>query len=147
MTDEPEAKKQMGVALGRDLKARLQDAADASGHSIAEEIRRRLEYSFELEHSSMSEMAKAALWIAEEVRVEADSHTWWKIQSAHDVFAAALRAWLDSVRPEDDGGELTFHGDDVETLGRSIARRYQRHRSEEAEGEKILRTFRKGSKL
>jgi hypothetical protein len=137
----------MSVVLGGQLKAWLQEAAERSGQSIGEEIRRRLVHSFELEQSSMREVAAAALWIAERVRVEADSETWWKFRSAHDVFAAAMRTWLDSVRPQDDHGiELDFHGDDVETLGRSIARSYQRHRAEEAKAEAEYRALIKGRK-
>jgi hypothetical protein len=147
VTDEPEPKKQMGLLLGRDLKARLQDAADASGHSIGEEIRLRLEHSFALETDPpVREVAEAALWMADEIHVEAGPQ-WWSRRTAYDVYVAALWAWLDSWRPQADQETeyAVFPGDDVETLGRSIARRYRRHRSEAAEGERILRSFRKGS--
>jgi hypothetical protein len=56
-----------------------------------------------------------------------------------------LRAFLDSVRPQDDHGIdwTAFRGDDVDTLGRGIARRYMRHRDTVMKREIEFRELRK----
>jgi hypothetical protein len=42
-------KRQMGVAISEKMRKKLQIASEAGGHSLAEEIRRRVEQSFEAE--------------------------------------------------------------------------------------------------
>jgi hypothetical protein len=47
MTPRGSRQKQMGVALPDDIRAQVEAAAERAGHSIAEEIRQRLERTFQ----------------------------------------------------------------------------------------------------
>jgi hypothetical protein len=117
------------IVLPLALRGQLDAAAAASGLSVSEEIRRRVARSFALDLDPVREVADAALWMADEIGAETGPQ-WWKHRTPFEVFAAALRSWLDSVQPPEDRGiDLTaYRGSDVPTLGASLARRYARHR-------------------
>jgi hypothetical protein len=90
---ENEPKRQMGVALPADLRQKLEAASEAADHSIAEEIRVRLERSFEGDQQTRI-MADAVALIAAEVEKETGA-VWHKHAGSWEMFAEALVTRLD----------------------------------------------------
>ena len=97
--------RQIAVALPPDLRERLEKAASASQHSIAMEIRQRLEQTFSAESvdKATRELVFTIEDIAELVRTQTGRgwhghhHAWW-------IFWHAINALLRRAEPLATGG-------------------------------------------
>jgi hypothetical protein len=100
------SKRQMGVALSDDLRSKLEAASDRAGHSIAEEIRQRLEWTLDLEpiDERTREFAKAMAHLATEIELETGV-TWHSHAGAHKAFRRGILWLLDELKPDAD---ITF---------------------------------------
>jgi hypothetical protein len=122
-----ESKKQMGVALSDYLRGKLAVASEAANVSIAEEIRRRLERSFENDarDDSTQALVSAAIWIAGDITAQGTGAYWHATQKGRQAVAAGIRHFIEKLQPAvRTGGEDLFGPDDPETLGRASARHY-----------------------
>jgi hypothetical protein len=121
-----ESKKQMGVALPDYLRGKLAAASAAANVSIAEEIRRRLEISFENDarDSYTQALVSAAIWIAGDIASQGAGAYWYATQKGRQAVAAGIRHFIETLQPEAGSGEDLFGPDDPETLGRASARHY-----------------------
>lgn len=89
----PKKKRQIPIALPSDLRSSLQDRATAGGHSLAEEIRRRLERSLivdQCDHPTR-ELVVDIAQIAMEVERET-SAPWHQDAAAHATMRSAVLA-------------------------------------------------------
>jgi hypothetical protein len=121
-----DTKKQMGVALSDDLRGKLEASSAAKNVSIAEEIRRRLEMSFENDarDSYTRALVSAAIWIADDIASQGAGAYWYATQKGRQAVAAGIRHFIEMLQPEAGAGEDLFGPDDPETLGRASARHY-----------------------
>ena len=123
-----ESKKQMGVALPDNLRGKLAVASEAASVSIAEEIRRRLERSFENDarDDSTQALVSAAIWIARDITAQGAGAYWHATQKGRQAVAAGIRLYIEMMLPavQAGRGEDLFGPDDPETLGRASARHY-----------------------
>jgi hypothetical protein len=129
--------RQLAVALPAEIRDRLQMAADTAGHSLAEEIRRRIERTLREDAlgPDLRELLADVAWLAYEIdRQVGISSSWCALPKANDALAEALRARLQMLKPKRIGtvpGASDLMGpDDPPTLGRSIARLYERIKPE-----------------
>ena len=131
-----EVKRQMGVALPDDLREQLQLAADAAGHSVAAEIRKRVEESFRSDgiNQPTRELANDVIELAQLVRLDVGAN-WNTDPGAHAAFKSAVGALIDEHKPEgapvfgavrDLFGAGISKSDDPDTLGRALVRHYRR---------------------
>jgi hypothetical protein len=133
----------MGVALSDELRKKLEAASTAAGHSIAEEIRLRLERTFQVDtyDAATRELAADVLWIADEINRQ--SVSWHLYPKAREALTEAIRTWIEITAPKRKikmpqpgrmvpvpGVSDLFGPDDPATLGRSIARLYERVKPE-----------------
>jgi hypothetical protein len=90
---EREPKRQMGVALSDELRRKLEAASEAADRSIAEEIRIRLERSFELDtlDKASRTLADVVALIPAEVEKETGA-AWHKHLGAWETFHEAIRS-------------------------------------------------------
>jgi hypothetical protein len=126
--------RQLAVALRPEVRAQLEAAATASGHSVAEEIRRRINFTLWLDSydKPTRDLADAVMEIAREIERQTRS-PWQSNRKSNEALAAAVQEWLEGLRPRLSGGASDLFGpDDPATLGRSIAR-YHRHVRAEVE--------------
>jgi plasmid stability protein len=128
--------RQFAVALPPDIRDRLQIEAAAAGHSLAEEIRRRLNRTFYEDSfdARTRELAADLVQIAEAIARE-KTFSWYSHEKANDTLAAAFTTWLDGLKPKREGttpgaSDLLWGDDDPATLGRSIARHWRRVKTE-----------------
>ena len=130
-----ESKKQMGVALPDSLRGKLAAASAAANVSIAEEIRRRLEISFENDARDdyTQGLVSAAIWIAGDITAQGAGAYWHATQKGRQAVAAGIRHFIEMLRPEPGSGEDLFGPDDPETLGRASARHYFKMKQDEDE--------------
>jgi hypothetical protein len=123
-----DSKKQMGVALPDYLRGKLATVSAAADISIAEEIRRRLEMSFENDarDDQIRDLISAAIWIARDITAQVGAD-WHATQKGRQAVAAGIRLYIEAMLPsvQVDAGEDLFGPDDPETLGRASARHYQ----------------------
>src|SRR5262249_56862085 len=124
-----ESKKQMGVALPDYLGGKWAAASAAADVSIAEEIRRRLETSFENDarDDQTRGLVSAAIWIARDITAQGAGAYWHATQKGRQAVAAGIRLYIETMLPplQAGAGEDLFGPDDPETLGRASARHYQ----------------------
>lgn len=122
-------KKQMGVALPDYLRDKLAACSRAADRSIAEEIRRRLERSFEIDARDelTRDLVSAAIWIAADISSQVGA-PWHATQKGRQAVATGIRHYVETAAPPVRSGavEDLFGPDDPETLGRASARYYQR---------------------
>lgn len=122
--------KQLKVALPDDLRSKLENAAEASGRSLADEVRRRLEESFARDlayDAATDECIRAVPDLAALVSV-ATGHKWHQHAAAHWAFRSAIKAWLQRRRPAGDRafapGDLPkarlVSSDDPEAIGLAL---------------------------
>jgi hypothetical protein len=134
--------RQLAVALPPNLRSRLEAASAAADHSLAEEIRIRLVRSFdqEVEDKPTRDLAAAVTWLADEVSRQSDL-PWYSNPNAQKALAAAIQEQLEITAPPYQGAASDLFGPgDPPTLGRSIARSYQRLKTEmEKTYQEILR--------
>jgi plasmid stability protein len=103
--------KQLKVGLPDYLREELERAAAASGRSLADEVRVRLEASFESEGSDPETRALAAAVdnLASLVAIQT-GHKWHKHAAANRVMRYAITARLARLKPE---GEAVFQPDEL----------------------------------
>jgi hypothetical protein len=92
--------RQMAVAMPPHLRERLEQAASAAQHSVAEEIRQRLEQTFDAERldKPTRDLQFTIKHLAELVRIQTGSD--WHVHSdAWQVFRQAISTGLDRLRP------------------------------------------------
>jgi hypothetical protein len=106
------SKRQMGVGFPADLREKLEAAATAAGHSVAEEIRQRVERTFVDEqidpetHKLMAAVSNLDVL----VRLQTNHRSWHSHPGAHRVFRNAIVARLARLKP---AGEPAFGPDDL----------------------------------
>jgi hypothetical protein len=136
-----DTKKQMGVALSDDLRSKLEAHSAARNVSIAEEIRRRLEMSFERDalDDPTRDIVAAAIWIADDITAQVGPH-WHATQKGRQAVAAGIRLYIEKMLPpvKEGAGEDLFGPDDPETLGRASARHYQQHRLQYMDADQLF---------
>jgi hypothetical protein len=141
--------RQLAIALPPDIRDRLQAAADTAGHSLAEEIRRRLALTFAADAIDpvTRELAADIMHIADDV-TRLSEVPWHSNPKAQQALAVAIQTWLEDHPPPDHGPAAAslFGPDDPPTLGRSIAKLYERLKAvrKETEKEIIAALSRKG---
>src|SRR5215469_13583731 len=96
-----ESKKQMGVALPDYLRGKLAAASADAKVSIAEEIRRRLERSFENDarDDSTQALVSAAIWIAGDITAQGVGAYWHATQKGRQAVAAGIRHFIEKLQP------------------------------------------------
>src|SRR5579859_4871669 len=92
--------RQIPVALSADSRARLEEAAANAGHSLAEEIRRRLERTF-VEDATDQPTRDLMLTFDDLNRLVAaqTGYSWYTHPGAWSVLRAAILARLDRLQP------------------------------------------------
>jgi hypothetical protein len=136
--------RQLAVALPDDVRNRLEAAAVKSDRSIAEEIRRRLDESFaaDAHDDKTRDLIYAAAWMAEEVSRQAEA-PWHSSRKGCEALAVAIQMLIEGLGPRKDPSPDPFGPDDPPTLGRSVARHFQREVFEIQKAVRILRGDRK----
>jgi hypothetical protein len=120
----------MGVALDDALRAKLEASAAAKGHSLAAEIRQRLERDYKQEAIDpvTRELIAGILNLAELIRADANA-PWHSGRWAHQAFAAAVAQRLTGYQPPDlapEGSAFTDLFGAPETVGHAHERADQR---------------------
>jgi hypothetical protein len=157
-------KKQMGVALDDALRSRLETSAAAKDHSLAEEIRQRLEHDFKEEAIDpvTRELVTGIIRLAETILLDLGA-AWHASPKLHEAFAAAVTERLAGYAPpprvEEASWALGLLGaprllshpeDSPQTIGRTHERHDQRSHSYEhlqaAQRAKMSRLARRASK-
>ena len=132
------AQQQFKITLGEDLRAKLDKASNYNQTSIAEEIRQRLEISFDIQADANTlDLIYAVLFLAHETMRDLGS-TWWGDERARSAFIAAVTDQLLSypidstslaARPLITLGtreQQAGPDDPPEVIGRALARNYRR---------------------
>jgi hypothetical protein len=127
----------MGVGFSDDMRAQLEAAATKAGHSIAEEIRQRLETTIKEEQrdQKLRDLLYDIDFLAD--LVSNDSGLDWHVHpAAHAIFRAGVLALLDQRRPKgapvlspavrDLFGQGISDSDDPDTIGRALVRHLNR---------------------
>jgi len=97
---------QTALRMPEDLHRRLSKAAEAAGHSLGEEMRRRLERSFAV--SADAETGQLLAQIAHAAKLINDFWTpWHSGRQAFDVFIVAVNLFAERQRPAED---IAFEG-------------------------------------
>jgi hypothetical protein len=132
-------KQQVPIGLGPEMRTRLETAANAAGHSIAEEVRARIERSFVADDRSpaLRTLLRDLVDVADLVRADTGGD-WDKNAASHATFKAALLALLAHYEPEGPatfgavrdifGAKVLGEDDDPASVGRAIARFHLRNR-------------------
>jgi hypothetical protein len=104
--------KQLAVALPEDIRARVEAAAGQSGHSLAEEIRQRLERTVEDDaiDPETRKLMEAVELLAQLVKIQT-GHSWFDHPAATSVMKHAIDARLARMMGGD--GEATFLPDEL----------------------------------
>jgi hypothetical protein len=97
----------MGVALPDDLRSQLERDAEAAGHSIASEIRRRVASSYAADAIDpiTRELIDGIIRLAESLRVDFGA-PWHADASSHAAFGAALAQRVAGYKP---AGQVNPH--------------------------------------
>ncbi|WP_008556018.1 hypothetical protein [Bradyrhizobium sp. CCGE-LA001] len=129
---------QFKITLGDDLRAKLDSSAGLNQRSIAEEIRQRLEMSFDIQGDGHTlDLIYAILFLAHEAMRDFGT-TWWGDERVRAAFMAAIADQVMSYPI--DGSDLSAKPlitlgtreqqagpeDPPEVIGRAIARNYRR---------------------
>jgi hypothetical protein len=101
--------KQLAVALSDDVRARLESAAAAAGHSVSEEVRRRIEKSFDKDTELLTgagvgdpkfrRLAKV-IGLLKELAYYETAHTWYNHPTAFRLFERAIALHFSRMRGE-----------------------------------------------
>ena len=104
--------KQIGVALADAVRARVEAAANKAGHSIAEEIRQRLERTFVDDDvdPETQRMMNAIRFLAVLIKIQTGQN-WYSNPAATSVMRHAIDALL--VRLKGGDGEAEFLPDEL----------------------------------
>src|SRR4051812_10221189 len=129
---------QFKVTLGEDLRAKLDDASSLNRRSIAEEMRQRLEMSFDIQADGHTlDLIYAILFLAHETMRDFGT-TWWGDERARSAFMAAIADQILSypINPTDLAArplitlgtreQQVGPDDPPEVIGRASARNYRR---------------------
>jgi hypothetical protein len=129
---------QFKITLGEELRAKLDESSSLNLRSIAEEIRQRLEMSFDIQADGHTlDLIYAILFLAHETMRDFGT-TWWGDERARLAFMAAIADQVLSypLNPSDIAARpLIVLGtreqqagleDPPEVIGRAIARNYRR---------------------
>jgi hypothetical protein len=128
-------KHQMSIALPPALHANLEAAAKRAGHSLGEEIRQRVQRTFQQEEASDAttrELADEIIATINDVHAVAKGGTWHSHSEVHRAAIEAVKTFLEGLAPREvvTENDLGFLGaDDPGTIGRTIARQRLRARS------------------
>jgi hypothetical protein len=123
--------RQLKVSLPDDLRAKLDKASERSGKSLGDEIRTRLESSFQEDgvDEPTRDLIEAVKWISEEIQRQVQI-PWYFTVKSKQAMSAALQTWFEIINPMSSEPAASqpdlFGPDDPPTLGRSVARHYQR---------------------
>jgi hypothetical protein len=126
-------KKPRGVHTALVLQPDVLEKLKKGSGGVSAEIRRRIDRTFledEFSEATRS-LADAVMWIADEIDRQIGL-PWNASRNGHLAVATALQTWLELCAPAAISGKdpLLFGPDDPETLGRSVARQYQRFNSD-----------------
>jgi hypothetical protein len=121
----------------------------ASERGVSEEIRRRIVLTLEAEtyDEQTRELAVDIMGLADEVTRQSEV-PWHSNPKAHQALATAIQVWLEDHPPTGFGAASAalFGPDHPETLGRSIAKYYERFKAVRKKTEKeIAALWRRGS--
>jgi hypothetical protein len=127
------APSQFKITLGDDLREKLDDACYISLRSVAEEIRQRLEMSFDLDGDERTlDLIYAMLFFARAVEIDFNRR-WWLNEKARSAFLAAVVDQITSyvIDSAEVPNRLTrkqssAHDDPPEAIGRTFARNFRR---------------------
>jgi hypothetical protein len=122
-----------GIRLDAEIVERLSE----SGLGVSEEIRDRIYRTLREDAlgPDLRRLLADIAWLAGEIDNQVGiSSSWQALPKANDALAEAIRAWLQIIKPKSFGtipGASDLMGpDDPPTLGRSIARLYERIKPE-----------------
>ncbi len=120
---------QVAVRLEPEMLEELQK----DGHlSLSDEIRQRINRTLFLDtyDDATRAFAEDVMWLANEISRQVGS-TWSFSHNGHLALGTAVQTWLEINAPPLQGAASDLFGpDDPTTLGRSVARHYQRVKSE-----------------
>lgn len=129
---------QFKITLGEEIRSKLDEYSKYNQRSIAEEIRQRLEMSFDLQADANTlDLIYAILFLAHETMRDLGS-TWWGDERARSAFMAAIADQILSytldpsalgARPLITLGtreQQAAPDDPPEVIGRALARNYRR---------------------
>lgn len=132
------AHQQFKITLGDDLRAKLDESSKNNQRSIAEEIRQRLEISFDIQADANTlDLIYAILFLAHETMRDLGS-TWWGDERARSAFLAAVADQILSHEIESSSlaarplvtlgtrEQQAGPDDPPEVIGRALARNYRR---------------------
>jgi hypothetical protein len=146
--------KQLKVSLPEELRAKLEAASGGSGKSLADEIRTRVERTFEQDaiDEESRELAGDIMRIADQINRDTLSSWRWKPR-AREALAAALQTYLAMTEPPPEGPPIATtsdlfdaFADDPQTLGRAVARYYLSLKAELKKSEQEMRQLHKGDR-
>jgi hypothetical protein len=123
------ARVQVAIRLEPEMLEKLQE----DGHlSLSDEIRTRVNRTLFIDSYDQSTrlLAEDVMWLADEISRQVGS-TWSYSHNGHLALGTAIQTWLEINAPPLHGAASDLFGpDDPTTLGRSVARHYQRVKSE-----------------
>lgn len=98
---------EMKFRLPHELHTRLEEAASKNAHSASEEVRRRLEASFEVAPSAIDtktgDLLEAIRFVAQAIsKKSGDLGAWYEDIEVFEVFKAAVSTLFDAFRPVGD---------------------------------------------
>jgi hypothetical protein len=141
------------IVLPQEIRAQLDKAVAKSGNSLGEEIRVRLQKSFDDDqHDDQTrELAADIVALAEDVKHH-KRFSWHGHEKAREAFFEAIKDWLAGLKPPRDlrsktvpgASDLMWGDDDPATLGRSIARARRRFKAEIKKNTEELRKRHEG---
>jgi hypothetical protein len=120
--------KQLKISLSDDLRARLDAAASKSGNSVAEEIRQRLDHTFELDDDKRDPLTEILVddvrRLTDEIEIQAGV-PWHADLRAHETLQALLNLYLETNRDalKESPSSLAL---DPSTLARAIFQNWTR---------------------
>jgi hypothetical protein len=122
---------QFKITLGDQLRIKLDEASSISMRSVAEEIRQRLEMSFDLQGDERTlDLIYATLFLARAIELDFD-RTWWSNEKARSAFMAAIVDQIasyavDPAQPPSQVQLKQVPDDPPDVIGRTLARNYRR---------------------
>jgi hypothetical protein len=136
-----------GIHTAVVLPPEVLDRLRQSERGVSEEIRRRIALTLEQDaiDPATRELLAAVTWIAGELHRQSRA-SWHAFPKAHEALSVAIQTWLEMVKPKEPGGAANdlLSPDDPPTLGRSIARHYQRFKAEMEKTDRELRNLSQG---